>query len=300
MLAILGVALAQTHARNAGTAHRHTRGPAEHSHRDRVLSVLSGLETGLDEALGFDPSNMLERACISAGPKTAEGLTIPAGVFPIFSSDDEALAAMQSKGDYIEDPASLVNEAPLAGLEILFSFGARGGGFEQVQDLAGYFNLPSQDYKTYVDAMVLPLVKGRYVLSGWSESPGCFTDGTAMYSPARSTNWKAWYKAAMTNAKAMIFLVTQAWLDSPNCAEELSWAAQFRAGKPNLVLCIGTAPQTVQTKFAALKGAKIIMNSLPMASSSTIKGAIDMAMADVTAEGAFSDQSQLGAVSTVP
>ena len=49
-----------------------------------------------------------------------------------------------------------------------------------------------------------------------------------------------YYKEAMKQEKVMAFVITQAWIDSPNCWEELSWATgdkDFnRKNKPNIII----------------------------------------------------------------
>lgn len=113
--------------------------------------------------------------------------------------------------------------------KFLLSFGARDKnfGFEKIRDLGRKLNF------TYIDSERLPPLAASYILEPPTDEPG------AKMHP-RNSFWMDYYQRAMKEAKLMAFVITEAWIESPNCWEELDWATgnqEFnRKDKPNIII----------------------------------------------------------------
>ena len=124
------------------------------------------------------------------------------------------------------------NDRPMkitADTKVLLSFGGRNNGFEYTDALRkaimarkGWDN----PYSVYLDA---ESAKG-HVASYYSSATN--DNGVHMF---RNPIWYSLYSAAMSYAKAMVFIVTQAWVASDYCQEEFQWWSE-RSDLPVIVL----------------------------------------------------------------
>ena len=95
----------------------------------------------------------------------------------------------------------------------------RNLNFPWVQDLASSLD------GTYVDSLRLPQMAGSYLVVG-NEYP-------------RNVFWREYYQRAMALASIMVFIITDAWIISRNCWEELDWAKGIRPDKKNMFFFMG-------------------------------------------------------------
>lgn len=105
--------------------------------------------------------------------------------------------------------------------KVLMSWGSLDGGFdfavalrEQLMRLRNW----TDPCAVYVDARSARGFPGEY---SNPDRPGTFLN----------SHWKAYYRAAMRNAKVMVFIATPAWLASPWCAKEHRWFDTIRDGR---------------------------------------------------------------------
>lgn len=104
--------------------------------------------------------------------------------------------------------------------QVILSFGAAAGGFEFAMQLRydimqRHFNMKwsSDPAKVYLDAESLKLEKNTSYT--WIQKAAIFK----MANPF----WAEFYQGGVSNAKCMIFLLTEKWLSSENCWQELGW-----------------------------------------------------------------------------
>lgn len=151
------------------------------------------------------------------------------GEYLVFNSDEEATEYFTDNGVFTEDPSSTEINPKWTKMDIVFSFGAADNGFGNVVSLADTL-LEKHQLNSYIDAKYLPNEEGSYLIPDTRQDSG--------YSFPRNVNWKAWYKRAMLDAPTMIFIVTEAWINSPFCAEELGWAIGARMAKGYLNIIV--------------------------------------------------------------
>jgi hypothetical protein len=109
--------------------------------------------------------------------------------------------------------------------KVIISFGARNGGFEFAKMLReavyGHFNRDIRDVSEagfcYLDAK--SLIKEKATTTPWVGSIGLYK----MQNP----HWKIFYRTSMKNASTMIFLLTDTWLRSGFCWQELGWHSEL-------------------------------------------------------------------------
>jgi hypothetical protein len=105
------------------------------------------------------------------------------------------------------------------GTEVLMSFGAKDGGYDLAVDLR----------------------QGLMNARGWTEPCAVYLDGPSTTTLTEvnkkqiqfdcgESYWKVLFKAAMLQAKAMVFVVTPQWARSHWCAQEHRWFEDIRRG----------------------------------------------------------------------
>ena len=120
-------------------------------------------------------------------------------------------------------------------VKYLLSFGSAGNDGNVVEGIRNFKfawvqSLASSIGGTYVDAERLPQMAGSYLLEG-DPHP-------------RNTFWREYYKHAMALANIMVFIITDAWIISRNCWQELDWAKEIRPSKKNIFFFMGKEVQT--------------------------------------------------------
>jgi len=121
----------------------------------------------------------------------------------------------------------------IGGVEYLLSFGSGGNVVKVDSDgketrhfqFPWVQNLASSIDGTYVDSQRLPQMAGSYLVVG------------NIYP--RNVFWREYYKHAMALASIMVFIITDAWIISRNCWEELDWAKGIRPSKKNIFFFMG-------------------------------------------------------------
>lgn len=113
--------------------------------------------------------------------------------------------------------------------KVLMSFGAKDGGYELVSTLR----------------------EELMELRGWSDPCSIYLDGPSTKT-ITSVNkkqiaidygesyWKALFKAAMRQSKAMVFVVTSQWARSHWCSQEHQWFNDIRMGHHGLHIPISS------------------------------------------------------------
>lgn len=117
--------------------------------------------------------------------------------------------------------------------KILISFGAISGGFEFAlqlrRDLMKHFGArmdhPANSHFVYIDAISLEGDKETHY--SWNDQLGIFKMSNG--------NWEGHYKTAISECEAMIFILTEPWLKSSYCWEELEWYKKALLGNTNKI-----------------------------------------------------------------
>ena len=112
------------------------------------------------------------------------------------------------------------------GTKVLLSFGSRNGGFdfsvklrEELMRIRGWGD-PCSVYLDAISAATHPD----------STTEAIQVNGVTVQA-YRNPKWQELYRAAMINARAMIFIATPEWARSNFCAEEYQWFDEIRAGR---------------------------------------------------------------------
>lgn len=113
---------------------------------------------------------------------------------------------------------------------VILSFGSALGGFEFAlqlrHDIMQSRGMSWDDDPAYIYVDAASLIKQAQTQYTWDEKLGIYK----MSNPF----WAQFYKDAMDNATNMIFLVTQQWLSSQWCWEELDFYAERFRKNPNI------------------------------------------------------------------
>jgi len=114
-----------------------------------------------------------------------------------------------------------------ANTQVILSFGAAMGGFEFAMQLRWdlmkrLYNMQwnSDPARVYLDAESLKNESNTSY--NWDNQLGIYK--------MKNHFWASFYQGAMSQAKCMIFLFTQQWLNSQYCWEELQWYRQRLEG----------------------------------------------------------------------
>jgi len=130
-------------------------------------------------------------------------------IYPLFKEDEDANTFFSNER-YLD----VKLERLVAGqFKYVISFATAGENFggQEVRELVDAMNKPT--VKTYMDSNELPKRPGSYLIQASANS-----------GYPRNKFWQESYKEAMEMASTMVFLITPAWIASPNCMQELFWA----------------------------------------------------------------------------
>lgn len=127
------------------------------------------------------------------------------------------------KGARVLAGAAASGSAVTGATRVLLSFGSAQGGFRYT----------------------LALREAIMAAKGWQDPSSVYVDAISakphdlsVVKENRTLNpvWSALYLAAIRCCKAMVFIVTKPWLDSPWCRQELGWWKANKEGTPIFVL----------------------------------------------------------------
>mmetsp|Transcript_32293 Transcript_32293/g.49100 ORF Transcript_32293/g.49100 Transcript_32293/m.49100 type:complete len:453 (+) Transcript_32293:72-1430(+) len=144
-------------------------------------------------------------------------------ILPLFKEDDHARIFFESQR-YLNCVRQALPQGKFKKVVSFSTVGVPFGG-QNVKTLVDKLNV-NTDHFTYMDSNELPSKPGSY-LKGEIVGDAAVGNASVTSGYPRNHYWKESYREAMGMASQMFFIITDGWINSDNCLQELHWALEL-------------------------------------------------------------------------
>jgi len=168
-------------------------------------------------------------------------------ILPLFKEDDHARIFFESQR-YLNCVRQALPQGKFKKVVSFSTVGVPFGG-QNVKTLVDKLNV-NTDHFTYMDSNELPSKPGSY-LKGEIVGDAAVGNASVTSGYPRNHYWKESYREAMGMASQMFFIITDGWINSDNCLQELHWALELEEGRPQLQHVLLYFNQEILDRFYA-------------------------------------------------